>query len=58
MTSRFMLIFAAVSGFIFVALGAFGAHVLSKSLGVVEMGWIRPALNTRRSIRWLFLDWR
>lgn len=25
MTSRFMLIFAAVSGFIFVALGAFGA---------------------------------
>jgi hypothetical protein len=27
MTSRFMLIFAAVSGFIFVALGAFGAHV-------------------------------
>lgn len=38
MTSRFMLIFAAVSGFIFVALGAFGAHVLSKSLGVVEMG--------------------
>ena len=46
--------FAAVSGFIFVALGAFGAHVLSKSLGVVEMGWIRPALNTGRSIRWLF----
>lgn len=28
MTSRFMLIFAAISGFIFVALGAFGAHVL------------------------------
>ena len=27
MTSRFMLIFAAISGFIFVALGAFGAHV-------------------------------
>lgn len=44
MTSRFMLIFAAVSGFIFVALGAFGAHVLSKTLGVVEMGWIRLAL--------------
>lgn len=54
MTSRFMLIFAAVSGFIFVALGAFGAHVLSKSLGVVEMGWIRPALNIRRSTRWQF----
>ncbi|KAB1688158.1 DUF423 domain-containing protein [Klebsiella pneumoniae] len=32
MTSRFMLIFAAISGFIFVALGAFGAHVLSQSL--------------------------
>lgn len=28
MTSRFMLIFAAISGFVFVALGAFGAHVL------------------------------
>lgn len=45
MTSRFMLIFAAVSGFIFVALGAFGAHVLSKSLGVVEMGWIQTGLE-------------
>ena len=40
MTSRFMLIFAAISGFIFVALGAFGAHVLSKTMGAVEMGWI------------------
>lgn len=49
MTSRFMLIFAAISGFIFVALGAFGAHVLSKT-----MGWAgsRPASNTRRFIRW------
>lgn len=46
MTSRFMLIFAAISGFIFVALGAFGAHVLSKTMGAVEMGWIRPASNT------------
>ncbi|MDA2738904.1 DUF423 domain-containing protein, partial [Bacillus cereus group sp. Bc015] len=45
MTSRFMLIFAAVSGFIFVALGAFGAHVLSKTLGVVEMGWIQTGLE-------------
>ena len=26
MTSRFMLIFAAISGFVFVALGAFGAR--------------------------------
>lgn len=45
MTSRFMLIFAAVSGFVYVALGAFGAHVLSKSMGVVEMGWIQTGLN-------------
>ncbi len=37
MTSRFMLIVAAISGFIYVALGAFGAHVLSKTLGVVEI---------------------
>ncbi|VFS63311.1 Protein of uncharacterised function (DUF423) [Kluyvera cryocrescens] len=27
------------------ALGAFGAHVLSKSLGVVEMGWIQTGLE-------------
>lgn len=33
MTSRFMLIVAAISGFIYVALGAFGAHVLSKNPG-------------------------
>lgn len=45
MTSRFMLIFAAISGFIFVALGAFGAHVLSKSMGAVEMGWIHTGLE-------------
>lgn len=47
MTSRFMLIFAAISGFIYVALGAFGAHVLSKTLGVVEMGWVqaKPAIS-------------
>ncbi len=44
MTSRFMLIVAAISGFIYVALGAFGAHVLSKTLGVVEMGWIQTGL--------------
>lgn len=58
MTSRFMLIFAAISGFIYVALGAFGAHVLSKTLGVVEMSWIRPACNIRRFIRWLSSGWR
>ncbi|BDZ88572.1 hypothetical protein VEE68_30190 [Escherichia coli] len=45
MTSRFMLIFAAISGFIFVALGAFGAHVLSKTIGAVEMGWIQTGLE-------------
>lgn len=45
MTGRFMLIFAAVSGFMFVALGAFGAHVLSKSLGTAEMGWLRTGLE-------------
>jgi uncharacterized membrane protein YgdD (TMEM256/DUF423 family) len=45
MSSRFMLIFAAVSGFVFVALGAFGAHVLSASLGAKEMGWIQTGLN-------------
>lgn len=40
MTSRFMLIFAAISGFIFVALGAFGAHVLSKTMGPLR--WADP----------------
>ncbi len=45
MTSRFMLIFAAISGFIFVALGAFGAHVLSQSLGAAEMAWIHTGLG-------------
>lgn len=50
MTSRFMLIFAAISGFIFVALGAFGAHVLSQSLGAAEMAGSIPARSTRPSI--------
>jgi len=45
MTSRFMLIFTAISGFVFVALGAFGAHLLSKSFGPVEMGWIKTGLE-------------
>ncbi len=45
MTSRSMLIFAAISGFIYVALGAFGAHVLSKSLGEAEMAWIQTGLD-------------
>ena len=50
--------FAAVSGFIFVALGAFGAHVLSKSLGVVEMGWIQTGLEYRAFHTLAILGWR
>lgn len=45
MNSRFMLIFSAVSGFVFVALGAFGAHVLSQSLGAAEMAWLKTGLE-------------
>lgn len=45
MNSRSMLIFAAVSGFIYVALGAFGAHVLSKSLGEAELAWLHTGLQ-------------
>ncbi|KAB8305269.1 DUF423 domain-containing protein [Erwinia endophytica] len=45
MSSRAMLIFSAISGFIFVALGAFGAHVLSKSLGTNEMAWLKTGLE-------------
>jgi len=40
-----MLIFAAISGLVFVALGALGAHVLSGTLGANEMAWIRNALE-------------
>ncbi len=45
MTSRFMLIFAAMSGFVYVAFGAFGAHVLSKSIGAAELEWIHTGLQ-------------
>lgn len=45
MNSRFMLVFASLSGFIFVALGAFMSHVLSRSLGPVEMSWVRTGLE-------------
>lgn len=45
MTSRFMLIFVAISGFAYVALGAFGAHALSKSIGAAEMAWIHTGLQ-------------
>jgi uncharacterized membrane protein YgdD (TMEM256/DUF423 family) len=40
-----MLIFAALSGFVYVAFGAFGAHVLSQSLGPAEMAWIHTGLD-------------
>ena len=45
MTSRAMLIFAAISGLFYVAFGAFGAHVLSQSLGASEMAWIKTGLE-------------
>lgn len=45
MNSRFMLVFAAISGFTFVALGAFGSHVLSKTLGATELGWLHTGLE-------------
>ena len=45
MPSRFMLIVAAISRFIYVALCAVGAHALSKTLGVVEIGWIQTGLQ-------------
>ncbi|MEH0834761.1 DUF423 domain-containing protein [Pectobacterium cacticida] len=45
MNSRFMLVFAAIGGFTFVALGAFGSHVLSKTLGVTELAWLRTGLE-------------
>ncbi|EXU74977.1 DUF423 domain-containing protein [Erwinia mallotivora] len=45
MSSRAMLIFSAISGFMFVMLGAFGAHVLSKSLGASEMAWLKTGLE-------------
>lgn len=54
MTSRFMLIFAAISGFIFVALGAFGAHVLSKTMGhTLAILGLAVAMQRRISI-WFY----
>ena len=61
MTSRFMLIFAAISGFIFVALGAFGAHVLSKTMdrpripGVSYAGDLRSGGGNAASHQYLVL---
>ncbi|AHF75959.1 Putative membrane protein [Sodalis praecaptivus] len=45
MRSRGMLIFAALSGFLFVAIGAFAAHSLRLSLGELEMAWLRTGLE-------------
>lgn len=45
MSSRSMMIFAAISGFVFVALGAFGAHALSRTLGAAEMDWLHTGLQ-------------
>ena len=45
MTSRAMLIFAAISGLVHVAFGAFGAHVSCQALGFAEMAWIQTGLN-------------
>ncbi|WKS80544.1 DUF423 domain-containing protein [Edwardsiella tarda] len=45
MGSRSMIMFAAISGFIFVALGAFGAHVLGNTLGLKEMAWLHTGLQ-------------
>lgn len=45
MSSRAMFIFAAISGFVLVAFGAFGFHVLGQSLGATEMAWIHKGLD-------------
>lgn len=45
MSSRVMLIFSAISGFMLVAIGAFGTHVLSDTLGAAEMAWVQTGLN-------------
>lgn len=52
MNGRLMLIFAALSGFFYVAFGAFGAHVLSASLGLNEMALSVLGWSTKGSIRW------
>jgi len=49
MSSRAMFVFAAISGFLLVAFGAFGAHVYEsrpfQSLGAAEMAWIHTGLE-------------
>lgn len=45
MNWRTTLSLAAFSGFIFVALGAFGAHGLSKMLDAKQMYWLQTGLE-------------
>ncbi|CAK9884351.1 MAG: hypothetical protein XXXJIFNMEKO3_00736 [Candidatus Erwinia impunctatus] len=45
MSSRAMLIFAAISGFVFVSLGAFSTHALSQTLGQTEISWLKTGLE-------------
>lgn len=45
MNSRTMIAFAAISGFVLVALGAFGAHSLSQILNSKEMAWLHTGLQ-------------
>ncbi|WMQ74944.1 MAG: hypothetical protein GPOALKHO_001962 [Sodalis sp.] len=45
MHSRGVLIFATLSRFLFVAIGAFAAHDLRLSLVELEMAWLRTGLE-------------
>jgi len=45
MSSRVIYIFVAISGFLLVAFGAFGAHVLSHLLGSEQLAWIHTGLQ-------------
>jgi len=45
MSSRTIFIFVAISGFLLVAFGAFGAHVLSRFLGAEQLAWIHTGLQ-------------
>ena len=45
MNWRTTLSFAAISGFIFVGLGAFGAHGLSRILDTKQMYWLQTGLD-------------
>lgn len=42
---RAIIAFAAVSGLMMVAFGAFGAHVLTPKLGELKMSWIHTGLQ-------------